>query len=94
MSIHDITFFDIIGTVGANLIVFAYFKTRLGSWGSNDIKADLTNLLGAILLTISLLVNMNFGSLYIEIFWIGIALYGIYCRIRKPKPVTASAELS
>jgi len=35
------------------------------------------NLIGAILLLISLCVHFNLGSFIIEVFWILITLYGI-----------------
>ncbi len=36
-----------------------------------------TNLLGAVLLTISLLVHTNLPSLVLEAFWAAIAVYGL-----------------
>ncbi len=37
-----------------------------------------TNLIGALLLTLSLMVHFNLASLLLEIVWIGIALGGLW----------------
>ena len=42
-----------------------------------DVKFYVINLIGAILLLISLLVNFNLGRFAIEIFWITISIMGI-----------------
>jgi hypothetical protein len=38
---------------------------------------NLLNLIGAALLTVSLLVNFNLPTLVLEIVWMGIALFGL-----------------
>lgn len=72
------TFGHIIGMVGMACVVFAYLAIERKWLDGNDIKLYLINLLGAILLIISLLINFNLGSFIIEIFWIGISLNGIW----------------
>lgn len=80
---------QIIGFVGATLVVFAYYKCRSGQWDSNSLSADLTNLGGAILLTISLLFNFNLGSFFIELFWLAISGSGIYSHVKNRSRKTA-----
>jgi len=70
--------FQWIGFVGMIFIVYAYFLLQTQKAKSDSLKFQIYNLIGAILLVISLLVHFNLGSFMIEIFWIIITLYGIY----------------
>ena len=73
---------QIIGFVGAMMVVYAYYKCRSGQWDNKSLLADLTNMVGAVLLTISLLFNFNLGSFLIELFWLAISGTGIYSYVR------------
>ncbi len=70
--------FQIIGFIGMVFVVLAYLLLQMGKINSNSLKFQFINLIGAILLLISLFVHFNLGSFIIEVFWIGITLYGIY----------------
>jgi len=70
--------FQVIGFVGMIFIVFAYFLLQTGTYDTQSLKFQLINLIGAVLLLISLCVHFNLGSFIIEVFWIIITLYGIY----------------
>ena len=70
--------FQWIGFVGMIFIVYAYFLLQTQKAKSDSLKFQLYNLIGAVLLVISLLVHFNLGSFMIEVFWIIITLYGIY----------------
>jgi predicted membrane protein len=69
--------FQIIGFIGMLFIVYAYFLLQASKVKHNSLKFQIINLIGAILLIISLLVHFNLGSFLIEVFWIIITLYGI-----------------
>lgn len=66
-----------IGMVGMACVVFAYFAVERDWVDNKDIKFYVVNLIGAILLLISLLIHFNLGSFVIEIFWITISIMGI-----------------
>lgn len=72
----------IIGLVGMGCVVYSFYAIEKKIWNNDNINYYYTNLVGAILLIISLLVNFNLGSFVIEIFWIWIALKGIW-RLKK-----------
>lgn len=65
-----------IGFVGMACIIGAYayqtHQERPNPWIQHG-----TNLAGALLLTISLLVHTNLASLVLEGFWAAIAIYGL-----------------
>lgn len=75
--------FQWIGFLGMAFVVIAYFLLQINKYTINSLKYQLLNLIGAILLLISLFVHFNLGSFIIEIFWIIITLYGIYKNIKK-----------
>lgn len=77
--------FQLIGFVGMIFIIWAYFILQVGKYSVDSIYYQLLNLIGAILLIISLFVHFNLGSFLIEIFWIVITLYGLYKSLKSKK---------
>lgn len=74
-----------IGFVGMLFIVVAYFLLQTQKYTIESLNFQLLNLIGAILLFISLLVHFNLGSFIIEVFWIIITVYGIYKNFKGKK---------
>lgn len=70
--------FQFIGFLGMICIVLAYFLLQIGKISSDDLGYQIINLIGAILLIVSLCVHFNLGSFLIEVFWIFITIYGIF----------------
>lgn len=69
---------DIIGMAGTFLVVLAFFLIQLEKIDPKGIQYNLYNLIGAILLLVSLCINFNLASFVIEIFWISASIVGIY----------------
>lgn len=67
---------NLIGFAGMACIVFAY-AYMTGKARPNPFVQHGVNLLGAALLTVSLLVNTNPPSLVLEGFWAAIAIWGL-----------------
>ena len=80
--------YSIIGFVGTACIIGAYaYLTYVDE--PNPYVLHGTNLTGAALLTISLLVHTNWPSLVLEGFWAAIAIFGLVKAMRsKPKDPT------
>ena len=68
--------YSIIGFIGTACIIGAYAYLTLSD-GPNPWVLHGTNLAGAALLTISLLVHTNWPSLVLEGFWTLIAITGL-----------------
>jgi hypothetical protein len=66
----------LVGFLGTACIIAAYAYLTI-SEAPNSFILHGTNLAGAALLTISLLVHMNLPSLVLEGFWAAIALFGL-----------------
>jgi predicted membrane protein len=75
--------YQIIGFIGMVFVVVAYFLLQVDKLQRDSLSYQLYNLIGAILLLISLFVHFNLGSFIIEVFWIMITLYGIYKILKK-----------
>jgi MFS family permease len=71
-----------IGVTGMICVVYAYLAIEKGWVDRNQRRYYMINLVGAVLLTISLLFNFNLGSFLIEMFWIWISIAGLI-RIKK-----------
>lgn len=86
---HDAA--NALGFAGMACIIFAYAYIT-GRARPNPFVQHGVNLLGAALLTVSLLVNMNLPSLVLEGFWAAIAIWGLVKAFRR-KASGRSAEL-
>jgi hypothetical protein len=76
----------LVGFAGMGCIVAAYaYLTWVDE--PNPFALHGTNLAGAALLTVSLLVHTNWPSLVLEGFWAGIAVYGLAKAIRNGRKV-------
>ena len=67
---------NVIGLLGSALIVSAY-AYNVYAKAVDPFVYNGTNLLGALLLTLSLMVHFNLASLLLEIVWIVIAVGGL-----------------
>ena len=76
-----IDIYTIIGFVGMACIIAAYAYLTLQAQ-PNPFVLHGTNLVGAVLLTVSLLVHMNLPTLVLEAFWAAIALFGLAKAVR------------
>jgi hypothetical protein len=79
---------NLIGILGSVFILLAYYAIENGKYTRDDYAYYLINLIGAVLLVISLLVNFNLGSFVIELFWILISLQGMM-RLLKIKNINS-----
>jgi hypothetical protein len=68
---------DLIGFVGAALVVVVYFANQQRWLSSDDWRYPAANLTGAVLILFSLLFTWNFPSVVIEVFWALISVWGL-----------------
>ena len=76
---------NIIGMIGTALVVGTYFLLQLDRLDPKGLPYNLWNLVGALLLLLSLLVHFNLASFVIELFWIAASLLGLFKVYRKTK---------
>jgi len=80
----------LVGFAGMACIIAAYAYLTLGD-APNPFVLHGTNLLGAALLTVSLLYHMNWPSFVLEGFWAAIAIYGLVKALRRRAQETPGA---
>lgn len=68
---------DIIGLMGVACVLSAYFFLQIEKVKSDGVGYLVLNLVGAILLIVSLMVTFNLASFVIEICWLSISLFGL-----------------
>ena len=69
--------YELAGFAGAAIIVVTYFAMQQRWLNALDWRFPAANLLGALLILISLWFEWNFPSVVIEIFWALISLIGL-----------------
>ncbi len=77
----DLDIYSLIGFVGTACIIGAYAYLTYKD-EPNPYVLHGTNLIGAALLTVSLLVHTNWPSLVLEGFWAAIAVWGLAKAVR------------
>lgn len=72
----------ILGFAGSIVVLAAYFANQTGRLASDNWHFPFTNLVGSLMILASFHTGMNWPSLFIEIFWIAISLYGLARTLR------------
>lgn len=71
-------FHDLIGLVGAVLVLVAYMMLQMDRMSSSSLIYSVLNFVGGLMIMFSLTNAWNFSAVFIEIAWIAISFYGIY----------------
>ena len=74
----SLNFFDWIGILGSLLISGAYYGVSNNIFSPKRLIYHLINLIGSVLILLSLYYKPNPGAIMIELLWIFIATLGIY----------------
>ena len=72
-----LSIYDLAGFLGAAIIVVAYFAMQHRWLSALDWRFPAANLLGSLMILVSLWFEWNFPSVVIEIFWALISLVGL-----------------
>lgn len=73
-----------VGFGGMGCIIWAYWYITARD-APNPFVQHGVNLMGAALLTVSLMYHLNLASLVLEGFWASIAIWGLWKAFRKRK---------
>jgi hypothetical protein len=75
--------YTLVGFVGVGCIVVAYFTNQQGWLNAGDWRFPTANLVGSLLIMVSLWTAWNFPSAVVEAIWATISLYGLVRRWRR-----------
>lgn len=84
-------FFDIIGIIGAILILMGFYRIAIGRWTNKSFMYELDNLAGAFCLIIYQYHYHAYVSVTVNVVWAIIAFIGItsFAQRRRPKKTPA-----
>lgn len=88
----DLYWYDWVGIMGVTLILVSYLLLQLEKLSAHSFSYSLANLIGALLIIMSLLYEFNLSAMIIESAWALISLFGIIKVLKrklteKPAPV-------
>jgi hypothetical protein len=69
--------YTVCGIVGAGCFIVAYLATIRGRMEPRGWRFPALNLLGAVLVLVSLIDEWNLPSVVLECFWGAISIYGL-----------------
>src|SRR4051812_37153218 len=75
--------YTVVGFIGVAIVLVAYFSNQQGWLSSEDWRFPAANLVGAVLILASLVVEWNFPSAVIEVAWILISVYGLVRQLHR-----------
>ena len=73
-----ITVYDLIGLIGIAFTVFNYARLQWQREYAKDVRYSLGNLLGSVLLGVSLVDRWNLAAFVVTVIMGLISLYGVY----------------
>ncbi len=68
---------NLIGLLGVALIVFGFYRIRIGQWSSKSIWYELDNLAGVLLLGVHEFITGAYISMIVNALWGFVAIKGI-----------------
>lgn len=80
---------DLTGLVGVALVLLSYFGLQAGKMRGDGIIYQSMNLVGALLILLSLVNDFNLSAAVVELSWVVITLYGMIRahRVRRERSV-------
>lgn len=89
---YNYTWSDLVGNIGVVILLYTFYANVHGSLNSQGFWYNFNNLVVAILLGINLYYKPNISSIIIEIFWLGISVYGLIKWYKSKQTLDADAK--
>ena len=81
--LSDLTFVDYVGIAGSLVISGAYLGVSRGWVVAERPAFQSLNLVGALMILLSLYYRPNAGAIIIEVLWVGIAIFSLVAYWRR-----------
>lgn len=69
--------YTVIGSLGASLILFGFYRTSVGRWTNKSLWYELDNIVGPLLLIIYAIHFQTYVTIVINTIWIIVAFKGL-----------------
>lgn len=73
----SILFYNVLGTIGAGLILLGFYRTSIGKWKNKSFWYELDNTVGAVLLIIYQSHLHAYISVVVNVIWAVVAFRGL-----------------
>ena len=74
---------DFIGFVGVACVLICFFLVQVEKMSATSIAYQVLNMLGCVLILISLYFSFNFPSAIIQVIWFLISFFGLVRNVLK-----------
>lgn len=78
----DFNWYDVAGLCGVAAYIGAYFSVQIGRLKPESTAYSMLNLIGPLLVLVSLTDTFNLASFIAQSFWVAITLLGLFTRYR------------
>ncbi|WPY00739.1 hypothetical protein Trichorick_00625 [Candidatus Trichorickettsia mobilis] len=68
---------DIVGIIGVVMVITVYLLLQMEKVQADSISYLVVNLVGSLLIVVSLIYNWNLSSFIIEVLWAMISIFGL-----------------
>lgn len=73
----EIRFIDVVGAIGACLILFGFYRTSIGRWKNKSFWYEMDNFVGATLLVFYQIHTEAYISVVVNVIWAIVAFRGL-----------------
>ena len=80
---NKVVFFNVLGIVGASMLLFGFYRANSGKWSNKSIWYELDNVIGAVLIIIYQIYYHAYVSVVLNLIWAGVALVGLSVFFRR-----------
>jgi paired small multidrug resistance pump len=86
----NLNWYDYVGFMGVACVLGSYFGLQAGKLLSDSSAYQWANIIGSVLILVSLYYEPNKSSITIQITWILISIYGLVRSYRAKKKLKAA----
>ena len=76
-SIPVETFYNIIGIVGAGMVLFGYYRISIGRWTNKSMLYELDNIVGPGLIIFYSYHHKAYVGMVLNLVWVAVAFHGL-----------------
>lgn len=75
---------DIVGNIGVFIVLLTYLFLQLGRIDPRSASYSFWNIIGSLMIVISLSQHFNLSAFIIEVAWVAISIFGLCRALYRP----------